>query len=522
MGYQFSDSLDDPLLFERVESFGGGMDGYQRATLLGPDVSQYLENVNLLDNLEARTRPGADTMDAAPATPAALIQGLFYFDTQNYEQLLAASGAKLWKWEGANWAELAGFTPNDALQQVELAQGIDKILISDGVQNLRSWDGAAFTDLGNLANTITSDPPVGATILCWHTARMFASGKVAESDSIYASFLLEFGTGQWDHTRFKFRVGGGEGDPIKALASLQDYWLAVLKENSVYLVNADPAANSAADWTITKVASGTGIVGKKAGCSWGNDFIFMSRDGVRSVRRMAAAAGQYDLSPPLSEPMQPYIDRINWTYAHLIAARAYKHLIFFAVPLDANTGNNAVLVFNARLQRWMGVWTGWTPAAWEVTRFGGVQRLVIGEQTGLVRQWKDYTDAGDDATYTEDTAAIPTKVWVRSMLFNEPVNDKDGYHAELRFSASNAIVNVTAIGDNAELRSWSADLRPTGVGLPVNLPFDLANPAAKTARRGLRGLTPFNEIYLKVESTAGWWALRNVTLSAYLNMLQNE
>jgi hypothetical protein len=174
------------------------------------------------------------------------------------------------------------------------------------------------------------------------------------------------------------------------------------------------------------------------------------------------------------------------------------------------------------LQRWIGVWTGWTPACWEATRFAGVQRLVFGDTTGLVKQWKDFADASDDETYKDDDAAVPTKVWTRSMLFGEPVNDKDAYHAELRFSVSNAIVNVTALGDNADLRQWSADLRQEGVTLPVDLPFDLASPAAVTSRRGLRGLKPFNEIFLKIESTEGWWALRNVTVSAYLNMLQNQ
>src|SRR5207247_1516927 len=112
---------------------------------------------------------------------------------------------------------------------------------------------------------------------------------------------------------------------------------------------------------------------------------------------------------------------------------AYKHLAFFAVPLDSATYNDTVLVYNGRLQRWIGVWTGWTPLFWEVSRFSGVLRLILGEQTGLVRQWKDYADATDDATYLENGAPIASKHWIRSLLFGEPVNDKDGYHAEVRF-----------------------------------------------------------------------------------------
>lgn len=522
MPSHFIETLDDPLLYERVESFGGGMDGFQRATLLNPDASQFLQNVNILDNLEARTRAGADTLGGGAPGGANAIQGLIYFDTPTYEQLIAGSNAKLWKYDGSTWAELAGFALTSNAAQLAMAQGIDKLAISDGVNNWRSWSGAAFVDLGSTAGTNTSDPPVGATIMCWHTGRMFASGVATADDTIYASFLLDFVAGKWDHVQFKFRVGAGEGDAIRALAPMQDFNLCVLKENSVYIVNADPDETTAANWPIQRISRGHGIVGKRAWASYGNDVLYFARDGVRSVRRMASAAGQYEVAPPISRPMQNYIDRINWTVASTIAAHTYKHLIFFAVPLDTSTTPSHVLVYNARLNCWQGVWTGWTVRQFETTRFAGVERLVLGEQTGLVRRWKDVDDAADDDTYTEDSAAIATKIWPRAWLFGQPINDKDGYHAEMRFSVSNAIVSVTAVGDGADLRSWQHDLRQSGVTLPVSLPFDLANPRAVTGKRGLRGLPPFNELYLKIETTSGWFALRNVTVSAFLNMLQNE
>jgi hypothetical protein len=527
MPYQFSDALDDELLYERCESFGGGMDAFSTPSLLPPDAWQYGQNVVVPDNLRVRTRPGADTLTAAPAAGHA-IQGLRYFDTPTYEQLIAGANTKLWQWSGVAWAEMVGWTLNDAALQFASAQGVDKVLFSDGVQNMRSWNGAAFTDLGNIANSINSGPPVGATILWWHAGRMFASGKASADDMVWSSKLLDFGATGWDHTNFSFRVGGGEGDAVMMGISLPpagvgDYRMAVLKANSVYTVNTDPTAASAAEWQIQKLTDGIGCVGRWAAALSGNDVLFMARDGVRSLRRMQSAAGQYELSPPLSTPLQPYIDRINWSYAHLIAAVNYKHLTLFAVPLDANTSNNTVLVWNGRLGRWTGIWTGWTPASWAVSRFGNVLRLCLGETTGLVRRWKDTVDPTDDATYLEDGAAIPSKLWTRAMLFGEPVNDKDGYHAETRFIQGNATVTLTALGDGAELRTWQGDLLTTGVDLPVDLPFDLPSPTAqRPVRRGLRGLTPFNEVFLKIESASGWWELKNVTLSAFLNMLQNQ
>ncbi len=518
MPYQYSDVLDDELLYERVPSFGGGMDGFTTASELAQNTNQYNENCILAGNKRLRTRPGADSLAAGPVNAASVIQGLLYFDTPTYEQLLAANGSKIMKWDGAAWTQAAGWAPQD--QRTEMAQGVDKVLLTDGQGNMQSWDGVNFADLGAVGGTVSSSPPVGATILCWHTSRMFAAGKGGSPDTLWASFLLDIT--KWNHTQFSLRVGGGEGEPITGLCSLQNYQLVVFKENSVYLVVADPSQPTAANWQIFPLSRAIGCVGRKAFCVYGNESLFMARDGVRSVRRMVAASGQYELTAPISEPMQPYIDRINWAHADLIAARNYKELVLFSVPLDASLTNNAVLVYNARLGVWLGLWTGWTPACWEVTRFNGVLRLVHGDQAGLARQYKDFRDAGDDATYLDDAVAIPTKGWLRSMLFGEPENDKDGYHAEARFNTSNAIVNITAVGDEADLRTWSEDVRQKGPDLPLDLPFDLGSLASVPTRRGLRGLKPFNEIYLKIESTAGWWELRNVTVSAYLNTLANQ
>jgi len=541
MPYQYSDALDDELAYERCESFGGGMDAFSTPSQLPADAWQYGENIVVPDNLRTRTRPGADTLGAAAPAPTFAVQGLFYFDSNAFKQLLAGANAKIYAWNGAAWAELPGFALTDNLLQFAAAQGIDKVLFTDGTQNMRSWDGANWVDLGATVDTITSGPPKGATSVWWHAGRMFASSKADTragtgaaggmtfaNDTVWASKLLAFGATDWDHIQFSWRVGGGEGDGVVGGISLPpagqgDFRMLVFKDNSIYTVNTDPSALRASDWFTTPVSKGIGCVGRFAFAFSGNDVLFMSRDGVRSVRRMVNANGQYELSPPLSLPLQPFIDRINWTYAHLVRAVNYKHLTLFAVPLDNAITNNAVLCWNGRIQRWTGVFTGWTPAAWEVTRFAKVLRLVLGETTGLVRQWKDASDQSDDATYLENGAPIASKLWTRAMLFGEPVNDKDGYHAETRFNAGSALVTITALGDGAEMRTWPGRLQPAGVNLPVDLPFDLPGPTAqRPVRRGLRGTKPFNEIFLKIESTAGWWELKNATLSAFINTLQNQ
>lgn len=527
----YSDLLDEDLRYERCESFGGGMDAFTRSTLLPPDAFQYAENILIPDNLEARTRPGADRI---ATNLAQKIQGLIYYDTPAAKQLLTAAGGAL-KYTDASlaaWTAMAAFALTDGDLLFSAAQGVDKLLITDGTKFLQ-WDGANLTNF----TTNPNDPPGGASIVLWHAGRMWAAGFPGtgaagkEDDAVCVSSVLNFGNAGWDLTDRSFRVGKGEGDPILGLCSIpatvpEQVVLGVLKRNSIHLIRTDPTVEPAKYSEAMNpdlVSPGLGIVGKRAFCVHGNDLYFVAPDkSFRQISKMEAAAQQYQVGGPMSVPLQPYIDRINWTFASTIAVTGYRQLVFFAVPLDVAQSPNTVFVYSIRLQRWVGVFTGWTPNCFEVTRFNGVQRLMHGDSLGNVRQWKDYADNTDDATYLDDGAAIASKFYPRANLFQEPLNDKDLYHYEARFGQSNAVVTFTLIGDGATLKTWTADLRPQGPNLEIDLEFDLTNPTNTPARKGLRGLPPCNESYVKVESAAGWWSLKSISTSAFTNTLASQ
>lgn len=527
MGFLTSSALDDELVFERMESFAGGEDSFRRSTIIDPDQCQRLVNVIVRDNFEARTRPGVDALTGGATVDSATCRGLFYFDTPSVEQILAVFNAKLWKWESSAWSQLTGWTPSagpvSADSRVVMAQGVDKVLISDGVNNPMIYDGTTFTDAGSGA---TNAPK--AKILCWHTGRMFASGVSSLTDTIYVSNRLNFGVGQWNSATRSFRVGFGDGDPIIAMASMQDFVLAVLKQNSIWLVITDPtlepadfsAANGQASAALSQ---GIGCVGRDAWCAYGNDLLFMAPDGVRSVQRMQGAAAQWQLSAPISQPIQPYIDRINRAHWDKICAKKHQEFAFFFVPLDNSTTNNYVLVYNGRLQRWLGVWTGWNGQAVEVSRFAGDDKFIFGDTAGKVNEWKDGESLTDDDTYEDNGTGYATQLWTRSFLFGEPINNKSAYTTIIRFSSGNAECTLTWVADNAEVRNWQASPEPAGDILGVgSLPFLLGSEQPITIKKGIRGLAAFNEAYLKIESTSGWWALRNITAGAFVNPLDEE
>ncbi len=523
MPFLFNDAVDDVPAYVRVQSFAGGANGFNNPAELADDESQALENILVTDNFHGQTRPGADAITSAAAPSGGKIQGLQYFETPVYgKTLIAAANTAFAYWNGATWTAMAGWTLTSATVAFASAQLINKAFFSDGVQQWRSWSGAAWSaDLGNVVGAV-GDPPVGATIVVAHTNRLFASGDAANPDTIWVSDLLGGGTGTWNHVLWSFRVGGGNGDPIVALAPLQDYWLLVICRNSLHLVNANPTSASAAEWEIQHLPSGIGGVGKRALAVNGNDVMFLSSDGIRSVRRMASAAGQYEVVPPLSEPVQSYIDRINWAVAQKTAAWQYKQWIMFALPLDAATEPSHVLVYNGRTESWMGAWMGWTPTAFATTWFSNAPRLMIGDSVGLVNQWKDYLSQDLTTTFFDNLVAIASLIRGKAFNFGEPVSMKDGYFVELRFIDTATNVTVTLFLDDEESRNWVLNLLTVDNQLPVNLPFDLASTKPKTKTGALDELEEFNECYLEISATTGKICVKNYTMAAFLNTVRNE
>jgi len=516
---------DVPLQWEQMRNFAGGEDSYDDPIDLGPATSQRMINVVVRDLLKARTRYGADPLggqgSASPAgaNPPAC-QGLYYFSNSTTGALLlAALGSHLYTWNGAAWsAALPGWKMFNSANILEAAPGMGSMLLSDCVGNLQVWNGTTFTDCGS--DAITS-PPVGATILMWHAGRMFASGVPAYPDTIWCSNLLSYGATQWNTTTRSFRVSGGDEDPIMGMAHAFGYTAVILKENSIWFLYTDPASPPAnGDWAANpqgqSISDGIGCVGRKAWCMVSNDVVFLAQDGVRSVQRMEAAVGQYQVSAPISRPIQFWIDQINWNYASTSTATKYLEFVLFAVPLGVAQTPNTVLAYNWRLGVWCGVWQGWTPVMFAQPRFNGFNTLCFCDSAGNINLWKDRDSLIVDSTYLDNGAAIPTTLWTRSFTFGDLESPKRGWSARLRFNSGDADVSVVAIGDDAELNSYQATLAPTGSLLGVGKlgSFLLASEEPVLVPLSLRGLPTCNELYLQISSLAGWWELRNLTVGA--------
>ena len=568
--------MASPRTYDRIPSFMGGMDAFQYAAELKPNQSQLLSNMVVLDNGRAVTRAGADQIDSNPATfgnivPRGAVQGMGFLDNAAGQFILMGQGGKLYSWNGAGWSNPLAYTLTDTVAPLVTCQGIgvvtglantDCLLISDGKDSMQLWDGAGFTVCTPAMED--TNAPKGVTALAYIAGMFVAAGPAmvqGVGSTTYPSDTLFFsnytptagaGAGKWK-VKQSFRVGNGDGEAIVALAPIQStassspiYNLAVLKENSVWVVGIYPgqtAEEFAAMFTNfqlvpqgDQVGTGIGCVGRNAWCSFQDDLLFMSQDGVQSLQRMQAAAGQYKLTAPLSTPIQPYIDRINWNAAAGIVATKYRQLAIFFVPLDNSPTNNYALVWNGRIGQWM-IWTGWTPSAAIITRFpsgiefvsggnnglsqGGIQ-LVLGNADGTVTVWKDSQAlAGSDNTYFDIGQPIPWQIITRSMVFGSLDFQKKLRACLIRFNKGNANVSISAFLDLADSDDWQQSIAGGGVQLPQILPFVLGSPKPVPCYRSLEGLAYANEFYLQISSASGWADVRNIVASAYMKNLRD-
>ena len=520
MAFNYNDGLDDQLIPDGSASFVGGVDEQADPTELKPEQLARCINVQITRD-GVQTRKGSTDIGNG-AIAAGRVQGMGELDTSSTEKILAAVNGAMYQHSSGTWSSAAGFTPTSATAQVEIVQGNNKLYVCDGASNMRSWDGTTFTDLG----TSSPNPPI-AKFITWFTHRLFAVKD--NDDTVYVSAILNADAGGWDWTNRSFRVGGGEGDAITCISGWLGFNLLVFKNNSFYVVNADPSAN-VVDWPIKPVSNRVGCVAHRSGKMVGNDFFFLARDGVRSVRQTETNLEAL-VSEPLSWPIQPLIDRINWSAAHLSNAEYIDNKYILWVPLDSATTPDTALVYDTRLKSWLGYWTGWKSMVQMVSKLNNEIRLLYGTSDGKVYRWDYNADNDLEGTFDDASTAIATTIVTRGHIHRDLLAPKAGWCVELGFNKSLANVSFYGIIDQDEVdqpiidtESGSNTFSTQGEtnALPLSLPFDLAVITIHKKTLDLASLGEYRELQFKLTSSSSKLCLKYLVASAYLNPMKYE
>ncbi len=521
----FIPGLDDEIVKDAQAGFVGGQQSFPPPDQIPQNAAVTLTNVDIIDGT-ATTRRGTEALLSAGTGQ---IQGLFWYDTPTRERLAAVVGGVLTEWDGSAWTPVAGYTAESTTSQICFAQLVDKLYIAEAGANLFQWDGTTLTDLGHALGA-PGNPPEGAKFVISTSNRLWLAGfnGVTDTDSpdtLWASLLLDADANGWQQVFGNIRIGGGEGDPITGLIAWDDNKVVVLKRNSVYVVTADPITTSSADSThtlgnatVTKLSENIGCVSHRSAARVGNDIWFLSDDGVFSLGRVIAD-NQREIKQARSLPVQDIIDSINWLAADTAAALFWDNRYMLSLPVGEETLPSVTLVYNTQRQAWSGLWTGWGPLCWTITRASGLERVVFGRSDSYVWQWLDYVpDSSEvEADFEDDGEPVATDIVTRAMIFNDAYAPKSLLNVRTEFfeSQANATVGVR-LDETEEILLASDFMTAAGVLLlPFTLPQILPNDGLRIRSFGGQHLQQFNNISVRVRSDRGKLAVRAVLLTGF-------
>lgn len=503
--------------------WGGGQVSRLRANLLPGNQAQQMVNADLRDEEDIVTRRGTDQMSTETAGTVGTdrVLGAAYFDIVGTEKLVRVKRDSTTRTvethDGAPasaWATAAGYTPADA--EICIVQGNDKLFFGNGTDNLRSWDGATFTDLG------TGYPaPPKYSVLVHFTNRLIGAGAAANPDTLGFSDILDETAWSLANT---IRVGAGDGDPILALLPWTKTLLLVIKRSSMWVVNCDPAT-PVASMTVDIVSSEVGGVSARAAVRVQSDVWILTDYGVRSASRLLQGEDAA-VNPALSWPVQNLFNAINRDAIDTSCMAFFDDRVLIAVPTGTSSYPDSVIVARIRPDGtacWLGQWTGWNPVQFFRSYIGGAERFYLAQSDGRVLRWRNFIRVEDEANsdFDDIAADVPTTLLTRALTFGEGRNHKVGFDVELEFneSRSTAVV-VTPVLDGLEQSALATITSALGaVILPLTLPMTMPTTGIKRTPITLMHLAPFRELAFKITSAAGQVSLRSITATAQISYM---
>lgn len=175
-------------------------------------------------------------------------------------------------------------------------------------------------------------------------------------DELIAGDILDSDT--YDAISNQFRITGGVADYLVGLHPFFDDTLLVFMRNSIHSISG--TVGSLLDTSVRELTREIGCVARKSVVSQGNSVFFLSDNGVYGLE-FQDLYNLRGIERPLSENIQPLIDRISRDLASGAVAAYHDNRYWLAVPLDSTprqgdaTGNNAILVYNLLNREWESV-----------------------------------------------------------------------------------------------------------------------------------------------------------------------
>jgi hypothetical protein len=457
-----------------------GIDMQHERSFLQPGFLARCENKRLWDG-PAATRPGTVLPDDFnPGFVNKIIGSTIYSAPNGQEVMLVAEADSTFIWQlqfGKDPIKVNLKSPyKTGPGRVELTQAYDKVVMlkrfTEGDPQL-VWNGLTGNAAPDIFNPIVlSDDGLHLIphtwfaesfenrVLYYYAYGVYLPGSPGPpiipaqnwNTRFVASDILDYTS--YDDIYGAFTVSAAESDQITRLLGYQRGALIVLMAHSVRMVEnftVDPTQTTQRVLTTT-----VGSVGNKVPLLVGREVFFLS-EPTGFYKLTQIVQDEIAAEPiPISMPIQPIIDRINWERRDslgldFVACSAVLGVYcFFAVPLDGKSGaNDAILVYNAATQQWESAPDWWDDAdfridALHVTRYNQARRL-FGLDYAAKKIYLLYDGTTDNIN--GKTLAIKDTIETRGYVAGDPGAFKRFDRTLIGLTTVNPKVTVTAISD---------------------------------------------------------------------------
>ncbi len=296
-----------------------------------------------------------------------------------------------------------------------------------------------------------------------------------------------------------FRVQQGTDGNITGIQRVNTTTLAVFKSNSIYMVS--NIYGNLSDAILDEVTRDFGAISFKSTIPVGNDIWFLSSKlGVCSLS-VAANGKVTAVQQPISEPIQPLIDEIDWNRADKAVAATYNNRYYLAVTTKgSSTVNNIILVFDMLQKAWSGYDRGDAVNVKEFIEleYQGKRRLFFLSNDGFINLYDDdltvcgFVDEKGSSEGEITYQQISDEVITRGYTANN-ITQKKWRGAEIQISTNDPKFTVSTQYDGPEENGVELATNKSFSRTKYDKPFD--KPAYTQTNANNDFFTKYREDY---------------------------
>lgn len=538
---------DDPLLFEGIVSFEGGMDTKTQPRQLAMNQCVDMLNIDTDNDNSATTRKGTENWGSFPATPAGTwpICGMAFFNTNDRTDLIVARNGYLYTqnaqtnnvaWTRINF-ESSDFTFTSTNDPVYFTMLEGKMFFCDGINVLRyieplggtasglvvrNCPAQSFSSGGAGSTPTTLPAPQRFIYLTTHLGRVFAVDKLYPDTLRVSSALSASSSSSWnsvDSISLSGLKAISDGDAITGICSWTGTRLVVFKRHSTFVIQCD---GDTSEWIVQNIDENIGCASHKSIARAGSDIFWLSDSGVRTlVRTLSGSENQ--ISEPLSKPITQLVSNIYLAQIESSAACFYENRYILTVPSLPDGTSRFTMVYNTIYRSWTGRWTGMDALHYVRYTNDNIDSLFLGMKNGTVRRWLGgkKTSFDTESDYLDAGVPYESSITTREYTFSDYLTKKTPFALEAEFLDSDARITISFIKDSGSRINLISNVPTSAYALTI--PFLLNGfaflPSSLSIRRGasMLGTSQFKGIKFVISATSGKMNLISLAFSVYMD-----